>query len=127
MLSGSAGEEPMVCTTPRWRGVDSKFQFRAIPGGLACLRGPRSGQSRRRLKTVTNLAEPKVRIHLPPAKSRANLLTNHNRGRGRMADFSRLRERQLRAADAAAGARRALAPARRFVILGVADVRKQTV
>jgi len=31
--------------TRRWRGVDSKFQFRAIPGGLACLRGPRSEQS----------------------------------------------------------------------------------
>jgi hypothetical protein len=40
-----------------------------------------------------------------------------------LCDGLRLRQRQLRAGDAAAGARRALAPARRFVILGVADVR----
>ena len=35
----------MVCTTHRWRGVDSKFQFRAILGGLAYFRDPRSAQS----------------------------------------------------------------------------------
>jgi homoserine O-acetyltransferase len=27
-LDGHASEEPMVCTTLRWRGVDSNFQFR---------------------------------------------------------------------------------------------------
>ena len=33
--------------TLRWRELDSKFQFRATLGGLAGLRDPQSGQSRR--------------------------------------------------------------------------------
>ena len=40
-----AAEEPMVCMTLRWRGLDSKFQFRATFGGLVGLRDTRSAQS----------------------------------------------------------------------------------
>jgi len=38
-------EEPMVCTTLRWRELDSKFQFGATLGSLTGLRDTRSGQS----------------------------------------------------------------------------------
>ena len=37
-----SGERQTVC----WRGLDSKFQFRATLGGLAGLRDPQSGQRR---------------------------------------------------------------------------------
>src|SRR5215472_14731136 len=36
-----------VRLTFRWRELDSKFRFRATPGGLAGLRDPQSGQRRR--------------------------------------------------------------------------------
>jgi hypothetical protein len=35
--------------THRWRELDSKFQFRATVGGLACLRDTRCGQTAGRM------------------------------------------------------------------------------
>jgi hypothetical protein len=86
----------MVCMTLRWREMDSNFRFRvrcksglkAIIAGFGCQ--PPSpdylrllsaditeGGPKRSLGTeALSRAEPEVRIHLPPAKSRANSSTD---------------------------------------------------